>query len=370
MPDSAPRECPGAARGGTGPGRVLRGLLQFLGALALVAIVASAAGWIGLEWWARRDLRGPGAAASLRVVLRPGLSMRGVAQQLEKARVVRSAPLMMALVALHGTDRRLRAGEYAFAPGTPPLEVMRALVKGPESLAVKVVLPEGWTVARMADRLARCGVIADRERFLRLCADAAFLNSVGIPASTADGFLFPDTYFFIPPTDEKEVIRRMAARFEKEIQSLGLRPGLNSANAYPLSYAETVVLASILEREAADPAETALISSVFHNRLKLNMPLGSCATVRFALNKWDAPLTMADLKVDSLYNTYAHQGLPPAAICNPGRNALEAAFRPAKSTFLYYVYKGNRRHEFSETLREHEKAREKYKDLWLSWTEQ
>jgi len=208
---------------------------------------------------------------------------------------------------------------------------------------------------------------------------------IGIPAPQADGFLFPDTYF-LPPADdgrdssagedasaqaphrspEEAVIRQLAARFEEVIAALGLRPGLNSPHAYPLSCLESVILASIVEREAADPAEMPLIAAVYHNRLRRKMRLESCATVRYALDKWDAPLTREDLQVDSPFNTYLCAGLPPAPICNPGRAALEAAFRPASSDCLYYVYKGNGHHAFSTTLREHERLRAEYKDAWES----
>jgi len=359
----------GGSVGGASPrfpggkvGRAFRLLLQALGALVLAAILLGATAWGGLEWWARRDGRAPGAPRSLHVELREGLSMRGVVRTLDRNGVARPAPLMTVLVVLHGAGRRLKGGEYAFAPGTPPIEVMRALVLGPEGLYVKVTLPEGWTAQRIADRLVECGVIVDRNRFLRLCANPELLKSVGVPAPSAEGFLFPDTYRFPRPTDGTEVIRRMAARFQKEVQALQLRPGVNSPSAYGLSCVESVILASILQRESGDSAETPLISSVFHNRLKRGMPLGSCATVRFVLNKWDAPLTTTDLKADSPYNTYIHRGLPPSPICNPGRAALEAAFRPAASDFLYFVYRGNRRHAFSQTLREHEQAREKYKN--------
>jgi UPF0755 protein len=156
----------------------------------------------------------------------------------------------------------------------------------------------------------------------------------------------------------------MTARFRKVIEELGLLPGVNSPYAVPLSCADSVVLASIIEREARDPAETALISSVYHNRLRQNMRLDSCATVRFALNQWSAPLTLDDLKIVSPYNTYLHKGLPPGPICNPGRGALEAAFRPAESDYLFYVYKGDGHHAFSRTLAEHEAATKQYKDSW------
>ena len=343
-------------------------LLQCLGAIFLILLIAALIGVIQMERWARRDTRRPGAPLSLRLEIKPGASMRTIARQLDRAAIVHPAPLMMALILSRRADTKMRPGEYLFAPGTPPLEVIYILVKGSESQSIKITIPEGWTNEQIAQRLAEHKIISDRDKFLQVCADSAFLNSLDIPSSSTEGFLFPSTYFFLPGTEVKEILRTMTTRFGTTIHSLALRPGINSPQAFPLDYAQSIVLASILEREAADPAEMVTMSSVFHNRLRLNMPLGSCATVRFALNKWDSPLTMDDLKTTSPYNTYLHPGLPPAPICNPGKAAINAAFRPIKSPYLYFVYKGNRHHEFSETLREHEAARNKYKDLWLTWT--
>ena len=202
------------------------------------------------------------------------------------------------------------------------------------------------------------------KRSSRSSPDATFLKSVGIDADSAEGFLFPDTYRFEKPTAPADVVRRMVARFNEVIAGLGLKPGLNSPHSHGLMFRDFVTLASIVEREARDPEEMPAISAVFHNRLKRGMRLDSCATVRYALDQWNAPLRLSDLKTESPYNTYTHQGLPPGPICNPGRAALNAAFRPAKSGFLYYVYRGDGKHAFSKTLREHERLSRKYRDAW------
>jgi UPF0755 protein len=357
-----------------------------LGVLFLLLLLGAALAVAGFHWWAHRDRRASAEAeAPVVVEIRRGDSLPTIARRLEEAGVAGPAPLTMTLALWRRVERKLQAGHYVFTRGAPPVEVLEALAIGPAVHSVRVTLPEGWTARQMAERLARRGVIGDPERFLALCADPAFVQSIGVPAPQADGFLFPDTYLF-PAADgardprvgrdrsaevprrnpEETVIRQLAGRFEEVIAALGLKPGLNSPHAYPLSCLESVILASIVEREASDPAEMPLIAAVFHNRLRRKTRLESCATVRYALDKWDAPLTLEDLQVDSPFNTYLHMALPPAPICNPGRAALEAAFRPASSDYLYYVYKGNGHHAFSTTLQEHERLRAEYRDAWES----
>jgi UPF0755 protein len=321
----------------------------------------------GFFWWARRDLRPADAGPSLCVEVKAGESFRSVAQKLEEAKVVDHWEPLVALAFLRKAERGLQVGEHAFVPGTPPVEILHELNQVSATQTSKVTFPEGWTTRQMAQRLEEKGIIASGERFLQLCGDEAFLKSIGVPASNAEGYLFPDTYQFMPGLDEAEVIRRLAGQFSEIIHSqkhLGLQPGMNSPNAAPLSFQESIALASIIQREARLPEEMPLIASVYHNRLKAGKRLESCATVCYLLNKWDAPLTLKDLETDSPYNTYRHEGLPPGAICNPGEDALRAAFQPEKSDYLFYVYKGDGRHEFTRTYAEHEKARQKYKNEW------
>ncbi len=342
-------------------------LFQILGVFFLLILLAGLTGVGGFFWWARRDLRPAGAEPSLRVEVKAGESLRSVAQKLEEAKVVDHWEPLIILAYLRKAERGLQVGEHAFVLGTPPVEILHELNRAPATQTAKVTFPEGWTIRQMAQRLEEKGIIASSERFLQLCGDAELLKSLGISSANAEGYLFPDTYQFATGLDEAEVIRRLAGQFSEVIHSskrLGLQPGMNSPNAVPLTFQESVALASIIQREARLPEEMPLIASVYHNRLKEGKRLESCATVCYILNKWDAPLTLKDLDTDSPYNTYRHPGVPPGAICNPGEDALRAAFQPEKSDYLFYVYKGDGRHEFTRTYAEHEKARQKYKDEW------
>jgi UPF0755 protein len=321
----------------------------------------------GFFWWAGHGRSVTENANPARIEIKRGDSLRNTALQLERAGVAGPADAVVVLARIERRDRTIKPGVYLIPSGMTPRDVLRRLTKGPDTPTTEVSIPEGWTAEQIADRLVARGVLLDKKPFLQLCADTGLAQRLHLPeGSTVEGFLFPDTYGFEPNMDSETVIRRMVARFEAVLRELRLRPGINSPDAYPLDLHNSMILASIVEREAGVADEMPRIASVYHNRLRKNMPLGSCATVRYALDKWKSNLTTSDLETDSPYNTYRVHGLPPAPICNPGRAAIEAAFRPEATDYLYYVYRGQRRHEFSRTLQQHERARNKYKELWLS----
>lgn len=354
------------ASGGGCVGRTVSGVLQLCGILFILGLLAMAAGGFYCYRWAtHKGPMPPDGSKMTQVHVIQGDSLRTIANRLEKGWVInRPSQLFLVLAYCRGTDRQIRPGHYNFPAGISPMEAFRVLAKGPDTQLGKVTFPEGYTTEQMAARLVEQKLIKDADRFESLCSDAAFLKKIKCPVADVNGLLFPDTYQFDPPMDEGEVVRQMSERFFDVTRELHLLPGMNSPNAYPLTFQQYVVLASIIEREAADPAEMPMIASVYHNRLQQKMRLESCSTVRYALNKWDAPLTMEDLKTNSPYNTYESDGLPPSPICNPGRNALSAAFRPDKSDFLFYVYGGNGHHIFSKSLKEHEAARQEHKESW------
>jgi len=338
--------------------------LQVAGALAILGLLGAGAALLAFQWWAHRDAGDPDRPVVEAFEVRKGDSLRTIAERLEKQEIAGPAPLMIALGLKQKADRRLVQGRYQFHRGAPPAAILDRLTLGPDIPTARVTIPEGWAMRRVADRLAAVGVIEDVEAFLALARDPAFLETLRIPGESAEGYLFPDTYFFETPTAPDVVLRRLVERFREVIAALSLEPGIKSPHAHGLTFAESVVLASIIEREVRDPSEMPLVSAVFHNRLRRGMRLDSCATVRHAIDKWDAPLTLSDLRAESPFNTYTRRGLPPAPICNPGRVALDAAFRPVESDNLYFVYRGDGRHAFSKTLREHEALRRQYRDAW------
>jgi len=167
-----------------------------------------------------------------------------------------------------------------------------------------------------------------------------------------EGYLFPETYFVNYDISEEQIIEIMVDQFNKvftkELEERG--------KEFNFARRDVIILASIIEKEAAKEEERPLISAVFHNRLKKRWYLESCATVQYALGKHKNRLTYKDLKVDSPYNTYAHFGLPPGPICNPGFGSIEAALYPADSDLMFFVAEGEGTHRFSKYYQKHLKV--------------
>jgi UPF0755 protein len=233
--------------------------------------------------------------------------------------------------------------------------VINRLTAGGRSEII-VTIREGLTSQETAELLAHHGLI-DPVRFIELCEDQDFIRDLGLNAASLEGYLFPDTYSFSSLQGEEEIIRTVMDNFTRHVA----RFGVESSD----SLHKIIILASIVEKEAKYHDERPIIARVFINRLLTGRPLESCATVFYSL-KTSRPalkkkkLTDADLKTDSPYNSYLHIGLPPGPICSPGESSIEAVMVPADVNYLYFVAKGDGRHHFSRTYREHIAAKERY----------
>ncbi|GAB4223192.1 MAG: endolytic transglycosylase MltG [Spirochaetales bacterium] len=290
-----------------------------------------------------------------------GESVFSIAERLEDAGLIRSREFLIWISRLQGTEKQYRAGHYRIPRGKSALFIHELLIKGTQTL-YKVTIPEGWTLSRIARSLEEKGIVVGSE-FLSASKSKDILEKYGIPASSVEGYLFPETYYFPKEYPAKRVIETMVETFFQRL------PGIVEKDPLPTGkeLLEKVILGSIIEREYRDAREAPLIASVFYNRLKIRMPLGSCATVEYVLTEelgkpHPDVLTYADLEIPSPYNTYQRSGLPPGPIGNPGEVALRAAFHPADTAYLYFVLKDPDagRHYFSKTLQEHMKAKVVY----------
>ena len=191
---------------------------------------------------------------------------------------------------------------------------------------------------------------------IRVGHDPIFLRALEIPGASVEGYLFPDTYQFAKGVTPEEMLARMVAKMRAQ-----LTPDiLKAAEDRGLNAHQLLTLASIIEREGVERSELPLISAVFWNRLKLDMPLQADPTVQYAVGKGRQVLTRADLQVDHPFNTYRRVGLPPGPIASPGRASLEAAVRPADADYLYFVSRNDGSHEFARTLDEHNRNVQKF----------
>jgi len=293
-----------------------------------------------------------GSAIKQHVSVPKGASAREVAQKVYDNWTDRW--LLLLAARMEGVEQELKHGDYVFDGTMSPQAMLDMLVEGARAPGIPVTFPEGMAVEQMAKLLDNRGLMS-AEDFIQCATDPVICARFGIPSASAEGFLFPDTYQIPEQCAPAELVERMTTRFFQVLGEL-------TENAAPSDQAllETVIVASIVQKETADVSEMNQVSGVIYRRLERGMRLQCDVTIRYALKKYRKHLTYRDLEFDSPYNSYLHNGLPPGPICCPGRDALEAAFRPDDSTYLYFVSKKDGTHHFSRTLAEHNRAVAKY----------
>lgn len=321
--------------------------------LSLIIIVLFA----GAGLYAYHCFQGPGGEA-VQVVVPKGAVGTEIADILYRKKVVRDPRLFRAVMRFAGTENDIKPGTYTLDPSENMLDIARELVRLRQQLRL-VSVPEGLTLRETAARLAENGA-GDYEKLMELCLSGAFRIGEENPRSL-EGYLLPDTYDFPEYYDEEQIIGTMIGAFSERFLPLYIQ--YKGDLPYPLSLPQLVTLASMVEREASVASERPEIAAVYYNRLKKGMKMECDATVQYALGKQKEILLYSDLKIDSPYNTYKYEGLPPGPIANPGLDALRAALRPAEHGYLYYVrndLKNDGSHIFSRTFAEHEAAIQKY----------
>jgi UPF0755 protein len=309
----------------------LSGLLTFvlLGALATVGALA----------WLMKEGRSPGPLTEDKVVMiereDAGAS---IADQLERAGVIDSATWFNVLTLLDGNRGALKRGEYAFKASVSMNDVENELIAH-RVVRYKLTVPEGLTSEQVVDRLREDTVLTGDVR--------------EVPR---EGSLMPDTYYFERDDTRQSLLSRMAKIQAKTVEDIWKQRSPDLPIRTPW---EMVTLASIVEKETGKPEERPRVAGVFINRLDKHMRLDSDPTIVYGLAQGKGTLgrsiTRADLNQSTPYNTYIIDGLPPGPICNPGKAALEAVAKPARSKDLYFVADGTGGHAFAETLDQHQK---------------
>lgn len=309
--------------------RVLAGCA---GALVL-ALLLSCAG----TWALFFRTRGVPAGRSVQVEIPKGADTRTIAVRLASAGVVGNANMFMLRSKLNGSDGRLKAGVYEFTTGTDYETVLLRLEEGPPVMYFNLTIPEGFTLAQIAQRVqAKTGVKADEFRLVATTKahqfEAEHPNLRFNTTDSLEGYLFPKTYRVKKGATAAEVIDMMLDQFDKEIATIDM----TYAQSKNLTVHDVVTIASMVERETRLPKERPVVASVIYNRLKRGMRLEIDATVQYVLGN-KPRLLYRDLRVQSPYNTYLHKGLPPGAIASPGLASIEAAAKPSETEYIYYV---------------------------------
>jgi UPF0755 protein len=286
-----------------------------------------------------------------------GYSTSQIAKLLKENNLIRNERFFIWRAKVLGADGKLQAGKYLLSPNMTTDQIIKKIFAGKAQIdTVKVTIPEGYTLKDIATKLSRLGLV-NKDKFLEIAQndtfDYDFLKDVPKDRpNRLEGYLFPDTYFIHVNADEKEIINIMLKRFQ-EVYNSTIK---NNAKNVGMTPDQIVIIASIVEKEAAIDSDRPMIAGVIYNRLKKNMKLQLCPTVVYALGIHKDVLSYKDLQVDSPYNTYQHYGLPIGPICNPGLKSIEAALLPTKHDFYYYVAKKDGSHIFSITYEEHLKA--------------
>jgi UPF0755 protein len=299
---------------------------------------------------------GPAVVDSERVFEVPAhAGLLTVARSLEDAGIIRSRAAFVGLSLVRGSARRLRAGEYEASRGASTFDVL-ALVESGRVVQHPILHPEGATVVELGRALEAAG-LARAEDVVGAAQDPQVLRALSVDAPSLEGYLFPDTYYFVRGLTPEEMLSRMVQRLRAK-----LTPERESrARGRGLSTHQLLTLAAIVEREAIAPEERTTIAAVFWNRLRRDMPLQADPTVQYAVGKERRALSRADLQVDHPFNTYRRSGLPPGPIASPGLAAIDAVLEPAVVPYLYFVAMDDRHHQFSTTLEEHNAAVARYR---------
>ncbi len=316
--------------------------------LILLAALAFG-GWLA---WALMQPVTP--AGQTFVLLHPGYSTRRIATELQSAGVIRSADAFVLWHYFH-RKRSLKAGEYLFEKSATSLDVHRRLAHG-DVYFHTVVIPEGYNMFDIAHALQDAG-LGSSEEFLKVTtSDTALIADLAPDAKTLEGYLFPNTYEFTRMQTMQDMAAAMVKQFHQVAREIGLTTDSQSVGPPGNDLQQTVILASIIEKETAAPEERPLVASVYNNRLARHIALQADPSVIYAellQGSYSGALHHADMQFNSAYNTYTHPGLPPGPIGNPGKTSLEAAMHPADTNYFYFVSNGNGHHRFAHSLEEH-----------------
>ena len=325
-----------------------------------MGIVVALLGGGALLWFVKEISR-PAASKGEPVVFEvaPGESGRTVAETLQHKGLITDAMAFRVLLTIK--EKRegatLRAGHFEIDPKDDLKDVLDELLQG-QVLTRKATIPEGYTLEQTAQSLDKQGVCKGDD-FWAVVESKDLGLGWKFPEGDLEGYLFPSTYEFPYECDGEMAVRQMTGQFQASVEPLWKK----YQSTAPLDFKDTIILASLVEREAQVAAERPTIAGVYVNRIRKGMKLECDATVQFALGEQKAVLLYSDLEIASPYNTYRYPGLPPGPICSPGLASIEAAMHPKKSAYLFYVrndVKNDGSHVFGRDFYEHEANISKY----------
>ncbi len=302
--------------------------------------------WVGSFFFWPRSL----PVTPFQFELNSGYGLRAVAQQLVRQGFLTEPWTFVWVGRLLGQQSHLKAGSYQWSESLTPWQMLRQMTLG-EGDAYEVRIIEGTTFAQLRELLQQQTTLHHDSADVD---DNQILSHLGEAPAAPEGWFYPDTYFYNPGDSDWDILQRAHRAMRSHLQALWQQRQADPA--VPTSY-DALILASLIEKETANPAERPHIAAVFLNRLHLGMRLQTDPTVIYGLGKaYDGVLHRHDLHQDSPFNTYTRSGFPPTPIALPGKAALQAALHPDQAPDLYFVARGDGTHQFSTTLEAHNRA--------------
>lgn len=319
----------------------------------------------------------------IEIVIPESSSASKIAQILYTARgndepgLIHNTAVFKVYVDFLGKANKMQAGTYILSRNMNMKQIIETICEGnPEKTVVTIMIPEGYSASEIGHVLLENNLVSEEKEFHDACnnlsdyAEYSFVRN--IPADSnrqyaLEGYLFPDTYDVYQDGNTKSIVKKFLDRFQNVFKSEYTQRAVEMG----LTVDEVVILASLIEREAAVESDFAKVSAVFHNRLKMDMPLQSCASLSYILKQNKLYYSEEETHIDSPYNTYIKNGLPAGPICNPGNKAIYASLYPyqeyVEDNYLYFC-NGNigetKELIFSKTYEEHQQNVEQFKPYW------
>lgn len=264
------------------------------------------------------------------IAIERGMGVVEISQKLKDEKAIKSRLAFLTLATILNKSREIKSGRYFFNEPLSFFSILDRLVKGDSGVSpIKALIPEGATVKEIAELFGGFNNF-NKEVFLR-------------EAASMEGYLFPDTYLFMPDSDARLIIKIMRDNFSRKAGVVG---------------SDIVIMASLIEKEVPNGGDRKIISGILWKRLKTGMPLQVDAVFPYITGK--RKISLDDLKINSPYNTYLYKGLPPGPISNPGLDAVDAALNPVESPYFYYLSDKNGKTHFATSFAKHLKNKKKY----------
>jgi UPF0755 protein len=296
----------------------------------------------------------PASSPPLDYSLEPGSSIKTLASDLYRQKRLSHPTFLILLAYQKGLTKKLQAGEYIFPAGIKPLALLQQIVAGDVSYH-RFTLIEGWTFKQLMNALNKDPGLVHSLAKLNI---SQIMDRLNLPAQNPEGLFFPATYHYMKGATDLSILKMAHRAMNDVLLKTWNQRSLNLPYETPY---ESLIAASLIEKETAQKSERPIIAGVIVRRLEKNMPLQIDASVIYGLgNAYTGKLGIADLRKNTAYNTYTVHGLPPTPIAMPGLASIEAALHPDNTLIIYYVSKGNGTHQFSTTLNEQNKAVKTY----------